>query len=90
VMMTTPLTTDLSEDVAGQRLSDTRCSFNELKQIDSRAMFFHCHHKEIVSLKLIQYLSVSPQFNIKSPSDHESKYKPGGSLITTWCGTVEK
>jgi len=54
------LTTDLSEDVAGQWLGDTRCWFNELEQIDSRAVLLHRHHKELVSLELVQHLS--PQF----------------------------
>jgi len=55
--MTSKLTTDLSEDVAGKWFGDTISSFNKLKQIDSGAVLLHRHYKELVSLKLIQYLS---------------------------------
>ena len=51
------LATNLSEDVAGQWFGDTICSFNKLKQINSGAVLFHRHHKELVSFKFVQYLS---------------------------------
>jgi len=52
----TTLTADLSEDVAGEWFSDTIRSFNELKQINTGTVFFHRHHKELISFILIQYL----------------------------------
>jgi len=88
--MTTQLTSDLSEDVAGQRFSDTRCSFNELKQVNSRAVFLHCHHKELISLKLVQHLS--SQFSIHS----RSMVKPKDEIVhwqfhSEWvpCGSTD-